>query len=64
MPATFALDRYCAEHDLTGYSSEHELPFLPHRVTVRTQLGTQLAEAAGWTPELAATAMLRRLHAA
>jgi hypothetical protein len=57
------LDTYCREHHLTGSESEHDVPYLPHRITVHTPLGERLAEAAGWTPEHAAIAMLRRLHA-
>jgi hypothetical protein len=57
------LDDYCREHHLTGHASEHNPPLLPHAITVYTHTGRKLAEAAGWTPELAATAMLRRLHA-
>jgi hypothetical protein len=66
------LDRYCTEHHLGGHESEHGPPFLPHRITIYTELGAtaaypyggnKLAEASGWTPELAATAMLRRLNA-
>jgi hypothetical protein len=57
------LDAYCREHALTGSESEHDPPWLPHRIIVHTRLGSKLAEAAGWTPEHAAMAMLRRLHA-
>lgn len=39
------------------------MPSLPHLITVYSPLGEKLAEAGGWTPEHAATAMLRRLHA-
>lgn len=62
-PAVFVLNELCNEHRLTGTDSEHDAPYLPHRITIYTTLGTKLAEAAGWTPEAAAMTMLRRLHA-
>lgn len=62
-PAVLELNDYCVEHGLTGRESEHEPPAQPHRITVYTRLGLKLAETSGATPEHAATAMLRRLHA-
>ena len=71
-PPTVELDNYCREHHLTGQASEHAAPYLPHRITIYTELGAtaewpyagnEVAQAAGWTEERAATAMLRRLHA-
>jgi len=61
--AVFVLDEYCRERGLTGTDGEHDAPCLPHRITIHTRLGNRLAETAGWTPEAAAIAMLRRLHA-